>query len=127
MSSLMSSPVFGAAFFLLMGLGVIWVGWYFPHLSRSAPANDDARPPLNSPRGRQVWRILFTLAGLGFIGFGLTVLRYSDGHYVSVPATAPLIDQVIFALSIVCMLGSFWTGVVWVLDYTAKQKSQGRS
>jgi hypothetical protein len=118
------STLLTAAFFLLMGLGAIWVGWYLPHVNRGAPSGDAPATALSSPRGRLLWRIVCTMAGLGFVGFGVTTLRYTQGRYVSVPATAPLIDQAIWTLTFICMGGSWVMGVVCLLVYQARQNQQ---
>lgn len=111
-----------------MGLGSVWFGWYLPRASRSAATEEDAPPTLlSSPRGRLLWRAFFTIMGLGWVGFGVIALRYTRGQYVSVPAAAPLLDQVIWIVSLVCLNGSFAMGVVWTLVETAqKQKRHAR-
>jgi hypothetical protein len=124
------STVLSAAFFLLMGLGELWVGWYLPHAHarRAAPTDSDTPVTVfSSLRGRLWWRIAFTMAGLGFICFGITTLRYTRGQYVSVPATAPQIDQAIGILAIICICGSLAIGVAWALAQTAQQNSKRRT
>jgi hypothetical protein len=45
--------------------------------------------------------------GLGFIGISITFIRYTQGRYVVVPASAPFIDRAIWVGGWACLGGGF--------------------
>lgn len=93
----MSWSVLGGIFIMLLGLGVAWFGFL---LFRARPRQ------VNLALAR-FYLIGWAMVGLGFVCFGVTVLRHVKGSYVSLPASAPLIDQAIWVLSVVCFFGGF--------------------
>lgn len=105
----MSMSVVGGLSFLLMGLGAAWIGVYSARLSRSAVYSRDGHlQPRWAPTERRLWLIGWTTMGLGFVCLGVTVLRHSKGQHIVIPASAPLIDRVIWGLFWICLVGG-WT------------------
>ncbi len=92
---------------------------------RSAAWNDEARPqrPL-SPAERRRWRIGWVLSTLPLFGLAVTEWRYlrTDGR-VSVPASAPLLDRMIWILTVVGILGEF----AGICVYATRQAREAHS
>lgn len=86
----------GATFFLLLGLFSAWVGVYMAHPGRSAVYDCDGQlQRRTSPTEMRLWLIAWMTMGLGWVCLGVTILRYANGHNVSVPTSAPLIYHLI--------------------------------
>lgn len=51
--------------------------------------------------------MLFLTVGLTMMSYGVTGLRYTRGHNVTVPPSAPLLDQVIWKLFHACLWSLF--------------------
>ena len=107
--------------FILLGLGLAWVGIRWPHVSRRA-ASEQRMSHLEV----RLWFVSFTTAGLGFIGMGVTGLRYNHGGYVEVPTSAPLIDHVIWGLGLGGLIGAFILLFWWFVVHTLREKRAQR-
>jgi hypothetical protein len=89
--------VLAGIFFLLMGLEAAWIGVYRVRFDRFPPRGCGVDPRLAmSPVEMGLWLIAWTTMALGLVCLGVAVLRYAKGTFVSVPASAPLINQIIF-------------------------------
>lgn len=112
---------------LFLGLYSVWAGLYVAHVARSAAPTSEAPPALHWSRAAiWLWRIAWTTIGLGFGCFGLTALRDTHGIFISVPATAPLVDQVIWVFGIVCVLGGFFLFLVWLTVLSVQNRRESR-
>jgi hypothetical protein len=61
------------------------------------------------------------------VGFGVSVLRYAQGQYVIVPATAPLIDRVIWVGSYAGIFGGLAALWLWMLvESVAQTRARAR-
>jgi hypothetical protein len=101
--------VCGGIIFTVMGLACAWVG-----VSSFRNAHK-ATPPWSPLEARQ-WLIALVSWAVGWICFGVVVVRDSQGMTIQVPAGAPLIDQIILYLSLACLgagfiLAGLWAGV----------------
>ena len=109
------SPLDGAVVLFVAALGAGWVGFFIPRLlALSDPASGDNRARRWTPLEARSWFLVWALVGLGFIGFGVSVLRHAQGDYVVVPATAPLLDRVIWVGSFVGIFGGTAAVLIWM-------------
>ena len=76
-----------------------------------------------SPSERKLWRISWVLSTLPMFGLAVTEWRYTKGGYVSVPTTAPLIDHMIWILTVVGIIGE--SAAICV--YATRQVREDRS
>jgi hypothetical protein len=97
-----------AFFFMLIGLGSAWAGISRVRANRSpVPDGDEqVRRPMSLTE-IWLWLTASVIGGVGLLLLGLTTLRYAKGQYIVVPASAPLIDRVMWILAIVFMCGNF--------------------
>ena len=116
---------------IVLGLGGGCVGLFVPLLIRlTAPASGD-QPGRRWPEAR-VWLVAWAMMGLGLVGFGVSELRHAQGQYVIVPASAPLLERVIWVGSFVCAFSGLAVCVVWMLvqsvrDMRARREHPGGS
>jgi hypothetical protein len=73
--------------FVLLGLGGVGIGIAIGQLRE-----------LRSPAVMRLWLIGWAMGGLALVCLGVITVRYAKGLYVSVPASAPLIDRVLWVL-----------------------------
>lgn len=94
--------------------------------SRAAPPKRSAawseERPI-SPSERSRWRVGWVLSTLPILGLAVTDWRYMKGGDVSVPASAPLIDHIIWILTVVGIIGEFAV----ICLYVTRQVRQDRS
>jgi hypothetical protein len=101
--------VLGGIFFMFIGLISACLGVIFAQANRRTIRVAD--PPSRRSFTHADPRLhlaIWIVSGLGWVGFGVTVMRHSRGSYVEVPASAPLIDQLIYIASLVCITGAFF-------------------
>ena len=48
--------------------------------------------------------ITYMSIGLSMVGYAVTCLRYVRDHHITVPASAPLLDQVVWLLTLDCLV-----------------------
>jgi hypothetical protein len=72
------------------------------------------------PTQARLWLLLWTVMGLGLAGYAITLLRYAQGRYVVVPASAPFIDRAIWVGSWICVGGGVCVLVAWALIVTVR-------
>lgn len=119
--------VLATSFFLFVGLLSVWLGMYVAHIERSVAPTSEAPPTRRWPLAAiWLWRIAWTTAGLGWSCFSLTALRYTNGSFISVPATAPLVDQVIWIFGIVCVVGSLFLLLGWLAALSGQDSRASR-
>jgi hypothetical protein len=95
--------------FMLIGLGSAGVGILGvlrPDRFPSPRNTGDPQQPVTLAEWG-FWLMGWAMVTLGFVCNGVTVLHYSKGRYVVVPASAPLMDQIIWDLFFV----GFFVGV----------------
>ena len=95
------------------------------HPRRFAAWSEDTSPqrPI-SPAERRLWRLGWVLSTLLCFGLAVTEWRYMTTRgYVSVPANSPLIDHMIWILTVVGIIGEF--AVICV--YATRQGRADRS
>jgi hypothetical protein len=103
------------------GVGVLGALWpeRFP-----VPHYVDDPPQPVTPAEQGLWNIGWVVMGLGVFCLGMTTLRYSRGQFIVVPASAPLVDHIIWGLFFVCFLGGFavmGTGL-WIRRLHARRR-----
>jgi len=113
---------------MAMGVGGMWVGWRGARGGLAIVEEPDGDPARRwwTPTEAWLWRIAFGMAGAGWVGFGLTVMRHSHGPYVDVPASAPRIDQVIWIVSLTCLFSGFAILYTWAMLRSSKKKRSRR-
>ena len=95
-------------FWLLMALLCGWTGVFYPRTGGrtiAVAASPSQRPGSMTPTQARLWLLLWTVMGLGLVGYAITLLRYAQGNHVVVPASAPFIDRAIWVGSFVCVGG----------------------
>ena len=105
------SPIYEmtcSIFVMFLGYGAVWAGIYAAHANRTT-VYDRNRPPQRrwSATKATLWLIAWVTGGLACVCLGVTMVRCAKGQYVSVPAGASLIDQVILVPAQVGMLDFF--------------------
>jgi hypothetical protein len=112
----MLSPILGGIVFLLMGLLAGWIGVARVRFYRFPPRGFGVNPRIPmSPTETWLWVIAWTTMGLGFVCFGVVVLRYAKGPVFSVPASAPLIDHAMLGLTPFAIWGGLALEGVWLV------------
>jgi hypothetical protein len=109
-------PSVGDIVILLVGLVSVWLGIFGAHANRTAASSRDEHLHQRwSPAEVRLWLIGWAMGGLGFVCLGVSTLRYAKGPYVSVPASAPVIDKVVWVLAQVGAAGCFVTLFAWMM------------
>jgi hypothetical protein len=90
-------------------------------LSRPIGLVANARLPL-SPAERWLWVIACSMWGVGFVGLGVLVFRYTKGSVTSVPASAPLIVQVLERVVPAAIWGAFAMQGAWLVVRTVHER-----
>jgi hypothetical protein len=110
------------AFFILTGLGAGWAGLMAPRQRAVAPEGDE--PPVRhwSTTETRLSLVAGTMMGIGFVALGVSTWRYSKGSYIEVPASAPLIDHVIWALTFAGFIGGFAVMYAWAMVHSFEEK-----
>jgi hypothetical protein len=115
---------------ILIGLGAAWHGLSLMRASRSRVPDPGAAPrPPRSPLEMRLRGMTFMTAGLAMVGYGVITPRYSHGGHVTVAPSAPLLDQVIWLLTLACLvsfvaLGTLLMAVGWM--HTAQNRRARR-
>jgi hypothetical protein len=102
---------------MLIGLGAIWVGVYLEYVDRRDPSGQHI-----SPIEARLWLTAWLIGGTGFFCIGLTALRHTRDHLIAVPASAPLVDQVIWYVGIACAPGFFALMLCWMAVGASREK-----
>ncbi len=110
--------------FMLSMISTVWIAQRVARPERSVVWSEDASPqrPI-SPTEKRLWLVGWAISGLASFGLAVTEWKYTKGQYVSVPASASLIDQIIWSASLVGIIGVF----VAICLYSARQVPENRS
>jgi hypothetical protein len=79
-----------------------------------------------TPTQARLWLLLWTVMGLGLVGYAITILRHAQGNHVVVPASAPFIDRAIWVGSWVFVGGGFCVLVAWSLIVSLARRERAR-
>jgi len=115
----------GGIFSLLLGLGSVWVGvtvYRADARRRALLTTSEAFGPLESLATMRLWLIAWLVMGLGWACGGVPTVRYVIGDSVDVPATAPLIDHVIWVSFAVGVCGGLALLLTWGVMYSTEEK-----
>jgi hypothetical protein len=98
--------IVGGIAFMLVGFGGVWVGISTSQLEPFVAHDPDGQ--LLRKWSQSLMLIGWTTMGLGFVGYGLTMLRYpTTGRDLLVPASAPLVVHVLWVLVLVSVGGGW--------------------
>jgi hypothetical protein len=108
--------VTGGIVFMFAALVCAWLGVFYPRANRPMirAAGPHPRRLLTRTEAR-LWLATWIVIALGWVGFGVTVLRHSRGPYIDVPASAPFTDQLIYIASLLCITAGFFALAAWML------------
>jgi len=120
----MASSTRGGIFFIVMGAGCVLL----VVMARSIrpPKRQDMPPETLRRRWRLIltfWSIAWLLMGLGWVCFGVSILRYAVGSFVVVPPSAPLFDRIVYDLGFVGVFGGLIMLYIWTLMYSVLKRT----
>jgi hypothetical protein len=93
-------------FIILLGLGAAGFGLSLMLRANRSHTPAPGAPPRSplSPLATRLRGSAFLAIGLSMVGYGVTVPRYTYGGHTTLPSNAPLLDQVIWLLTLVCLV-----------------------